>query len=182
MTCNSRRNSVIAFIVLLAIGVSSCGRDTGNSANISGAPPSSLAQVSAVRLNFRYEADVPAPPDQPPTNAEERNAAVQADFDGRRPAEVLDKTLTSPDKKRVAAVYHRVSDLPSEFRIDMYEPGGQLVRKVSPDTMAVHFPDTIVWSPDSTSVAFVAVARAGQGEVITAPTPPDIGNPEVNSN
>src|SRR4051794_11187729 len=118
MTCNSRRNSFIALIILFAVGVPSCGRDTGNSAN--GTPiaaPTSLAQVPAIRLNFRYEADVPAPSDQPPTNAEERNAAVQADFDQRRPGEILDKTLTSPDKKRVAAVYHRIADTPSEFRL-----------------------------------------------------------------
>ena len=183
MTCNLRRNSLIALVILFAVVVSSCSRDTGNSAN--GTPtaaPTSLAQVPAVRLNFRYEADVPAPTDQPPTNAEERNAAIQADFDQNRPQEILDKTLTSPDKKRVAAVYHRVADIPSEFRLDMYDSAGPLVRKVTPDTMAVHFPDTIVWSPDSTAVAFVAVARAGQGEVITAPTPPDIGNPQENSN
>lgn len=173
----------ITFIILfatLAFGLSSCSRDTGNSANGTAAP-SSLSEVSAVRLNFRYEPDVPGPTDQPSANAEEHNAAIQSDFDQNRPSEVLDKTLTSPDKKRVAAVYHRVSDVPSEFRIDMYEPEGKLIRKITPDTMAVHFPDTILWSPDSAALAFVAMIRAGQDEGATAPTPPSIPNPIANS-
>jgi len=167
---------VVAVTVLSA----ACSRDTGNSTNATVAT-SSLSQVPAVRLNFRYEADVPGPSDLPPSNIEERNAAIQADFDQNRPQEVLDKTLTSPDKKHVAAVYHRVNDIASEFRIDMYEPGGRLTRKVTPDTMAVHFPDTILWSPDSSAVAFVATTRAGQEEGTQAPTPPSVPNPMANS-
>lgn len=181
MNCRSQLNLFIGAVVVFSIVLSSCSRDTGNSAHGSAAAPSSLSQVSAVRLNFRYEADVPGPSDQPPSNAEERNAAVQADFDQNRSQEILDKTLTSPDKKHVAAIYHRVSDVPSEFRIDMYEAGGQLIRKVTPDSMAVHFPDTILWSPDSSALAFVAMIRVQQGETVTAPTPPDVPNPLANS-
>lgn len=177
---NSRTPRIIA-IFLFAAAMVSCSRDTGNSANDTSAP-TSLSQVAAVRLNFRYEPDVPGPSEQAPSNVEERSAAVQADFDQNRPQEVLDKTLTSPDKKRVAAIYHRITDVPSEFRIDMYEAGGQLLRKVTPDTMAVHFPDTILWSPDSSSLAFVAMIRAGQEEGATAPTPPDISTQQPISN
>jgi hypothetical protein len=180
MIYRSRKNAFALSLLTFAVGLSACSRDTGNSANATPAP-TSLSQVSAVRLNFRYEPDVPGPTEQPPSNLDERSGSIQADFDQNRPQEVLDKTLTSLDKKRVAVIYHRVSDFPSEFRIDMYSPDGHLVRKVTPDTMAVHFPDTILWSPDSSAVAFVAVARAGQGEVITAPTPPDIPNPIANS-
>jgi hypothetical protein len=174
------RISIIILSVVLSIGLSSCSRETGNSSTGTGAP-STFAEVSAVRLNFRYEPDVPGPNDQPPANVEERNAAIQSDFDQGRPGEVLDKTLTSPDKKHVAAVYHRVSDVPSEFRIDMYEPDGKIIRKVTPDSMAVHFPDTIIWSPDSSALAFVAMIRAGQEEGASAPTPPSIPNPIANS-
>jgi len=160
-----------------AVLLTACNRETPTASN---AAPTSLAQVSAVRLNFRYEADVPDPAEQPrPT--EERNAAIQADFDQNRPQEVLDKTLVSPDGKRVATIYHRVNDVGSEFRIDMYEPSGVLLRKVTPDTMAVHFPDTILWSPDSSSLAFVAMIRAGQEEGTEAPTLPDVPNPLANS-
>jgi hypothetical protein len=157
-----------------------CSRDSGN-ATPPGAAPTSLSEVPAVRLNFRYEPDVPGPSEAAPTNIEERNAAIQADFDQNRPQEVLDRTLTSPDKKHVAAIYHRVGDVGSEYRIDMYEPGGVLIRKVSPETMAVHFPDTILWSPDSSALAFVAMIRAGQDESTQAPVQPTVPNPLANS-
>jgi hypothetical protein len=124
--------------------------------------PSTLRDVPALRLNFRYEADVPAPPEATKnTPAEERNAAVQADFDQNRAQELLDKTIVSPDRNRVLAVYHLPGDVQAEFRLDMYAADGKFLRRVTPDAMAVHFPDTIVWSPDSTTVAFVAMTRAG---------------------
>jgi hypothetical protein len=134
------------------------------------ASPSSLAEVSAVRLNFRYEADVPPPEPTKGQTAEERNPAVQADFDANRVQELLDKTLTSPDGQRVLAVYHLAGDGPSEFRLDMYTANGQLLRKITADTMAVHFPDTIRWSPDSSTLAFVAMVR-GISVDTTAETP-----------
>jgi len=45
--------------------------------------------------------------------------------------------------------------------------------------MAVHFPDTIRWSPDSSSVAFVAMLRGVQTEPEMTGTPPDLS---TNSN
>jgi Tol biopolymer transport system component len=36
--------------------------------------------------------------------------------------------------------------------------------------MAVHYPDTIVWSPDSANVAFMAMTRAGQTSALPTPT------------
>jgi hypothetical protein len=133
--------------------------------------PTSLKEVPAVRLNYRYEADVPAPRETKPAQTDERNAAVQQDFDRNRPNELLDKTLTSPDGKRVLAIYHTPTDVPAEFRLDMYSPDGQLLRKVTPDTMAVHFSDTIAWAPDSSSVAFVAVTRGMTAAASPSPTP-----------
>lgn len=118
-----------------------------------------MGDTPAVRLNYRYESDVPAPTLDASQSAEERNPAVQADFDSNRLTELLDKTIVSPDKKRIVAVYHRLSDLSSEYRLDMYTSEGQLLKKMTADSMAVHFPDTIVWSPDSTLVAFVAMIR-----------------------
>src|SRR5262245_16347682 len=100
----------------IALMVTSCQRPESSIGNA----PTSLAQVPAVRLNYRYEADVPAPTETAKGQTEERNSAVQNDFDSNRPEEVLDKTIASPDGKRTVAVYHRVNDLPSEFRLDMY--------------------------------------------------------------
>ncbi|MEP6704749.1 MAG: hypothetical protein ABJB34_08085 [Acidobacteriota bacterium] len=156
---------ILFSIVLLSL---SCSRD---GVDLRGAPsPSSLKDAAAVRLNYRYEADVP-PPDAPKDAAkEDRNATVQGDFDTNRPQEVLDKTIASPDAKRVLAVYHRSGDMPSEFRLDMYTGDGRILKKVTADVMAVHFPDTIRWSPDSSTLAFVAMIRgATVDETSTAP-------------
>lgn len=136
----------------------------------SGPVITSLKDVSAVRLNYRYEADVPAPGDTRRSGSDERNVAVQADFDQNRPQELLDKTIPSPDGKRILAVYHIPADTQSEFRLDMYSAEGVLLRKITPDSMAVHFPDTIVWSPDSSTVAFVAMTR-GVLAAMATPTP-----------
>ena len=141
--------------------------------------PASLGQVPAVRLNFRYEADVPAPTEPAKTSTEERNAAVQADFDQNRTQEVLDKTFAAPGGKRIAALYHRLGDLPSEFRLDMYGDDGKPLHKMTTDLMAVHFPDTIRWSPDSESLAFVAMLRGVSTEPEVAATPPSL---DTNSN
>ncbi len=131
-----------------------------------------MSDVPAVRLNYRYEADVPAPTIEASQSTEERNAAVQADFDSNRLTELLDKTIVSPDKKRIVAVYHRISDLQSEYRLDMYTSDGKLLKKMTAESMAVHFPDTIVWSPDSTMVAFVAMIRVADPMAgLTLPTP-----------
>ncbi len=132
-----------------------------------GGLPATLKDVPSVRLNFRYEADIPAPETTEKTGAEERNAAIQADFDQNRLEELVDRTIVSPDGKRVAVVYHRPLDLPNEFRLDMYTPDGKVLKKVTSDLMAVHFPDTIRWSPDSTSLAFLAMLRGASAEPAT---------------
>ncbi len=124
-----------------------------------------LREVPAVRLNFRYEGDVPAPTLDAAKTGEERNEAIQADFDNNRPLEILDRTLAAPNKKHIVAIYHRVTDMQAEYRLDMYLADGKVLKKLTSDAMAVHFPDTIVWSPDSNSLAFVAMTRAGLGAV-----------------
>ena len=140
-----------------------------------GGLPSSLAEVPSVRLNYRYEPDVPAPEVTDKAPVEEKNPAVLADFDQNRQPEQLDRTLTSPDMKRVLAIYHRPGDAPAEFRLDMYTMDGRLLRKVTADLMAVHFPDTIRWAPDSSAVAFVAMLRGAT----PTPTPADGAPAEV---
>lgn len=153
------RNSLILAACLLILA--GC---QNNPQQQSGGMPSSLRDVPALRLNYRYEPDIPAPVVEGKKMAEEINTAVQADFDQNRPQEQLFTTVLSPDKKRVLAVYSRVNDLQAEYRLDMYTPEGKIIRKMTPETMAVHFPDTIAWAPDSSVVAFVAMVRAGQEE------------------
>ncbi|MGI9036462.1 MAG: hypothetical protein ACR2GD_10550 [Pyrinomonadaceae bacterium] len=141
--------------------------------------PAALREVPAIKLGYRFEPDVPEPAAaKQNAAAEERSQAVQKDFDANRTQEALDKTIFSPDKQRILAVYHRPEDAQAEYRLDMYAADGKLIRKITPDGMAVHFPDTIVWSPDSGNVAFVAMTRANGGQTAptetTAPTPPDV--------
>jgi Tol biopolymer transport system component len=142
--------------------------------------PSSLRDVPALRLNYRYEADVPAPMVEGTAVAEERNAAVQADFDQNRLQEQLFTTILSPDKKKVLAVYTRVNDLQWDYRLDMYTPEGKVLRRITPEAMAARFPDTISWAPDSSAVAFVAMVRGGQEET-GALTPGPAGSANSNT-
>lgn len=147
--------------------------------------PATLRDVPALKLNFRFEPDVPAPSSaaNPAQSNEERIQSVQNDFDTNRPQEVLDKTVLSPDKNRVLAVYHKTDDLQTEFRLDMYSPDGRLLRKITPNGLAVHFPDTIVWSPDSTTLAFVGMIRAGRANATESPTPAlTEPTPDANTN
>ena len=157
----SKRNLAKFLSVIFLLALTACQRNIFQSPTVA---PATLRDVPAQRLNFRFEADVPPPTEQQNAQSEERNPAVQADFDQNRPQEILDKTITSPDRQRVLAVYHKTEDLQSEFRLDMYAPDGKRLRKITPEGMAVHFPDTIVWSPDSTTLAFVAMIRAGSGD------------------
>jgi hypothetical protein len=143
--------------------------------------PSTLSEVPAVRLNYRYEPDVPPPTEPAKTNAEERSQGVQADFDQNRPNEVLSKTLAAPNGKRIAALYYRMGDLPSEFRLDMYGDDGKVLNKMTADLMAVHFPDTIRWSPDSENIAFVAMIRGVQTGPELTGTPPALENANSNT-
>ncbi len=143
--------------------------------------PASLRGVPAVMLNYVYEADVPAPEAEVTEQASGIDPAVLAHFELNRQDEIVDRTVVSPDKRRVLAIYHRNGDLPAEFRLDMYTADGVLLNKITPDVMAVHFPDTIVWAPDSTTVAFVAMIRAAQDETEGSGTqtrPPDVATPE----
>jgi len=155
-----------------------------------GGLPAAVKDVPSVRLNFRYEPDVPPPESTEKVGNEERNAAVQADFDQNRLEELVDRTIVSPDGKRIAVVYHRPLDLPNEFRLDMYTADGQLLKKVTSDLMAVHFPDTIRWSSDSSSLAFLAMLRgasplpdqAAPGGVELVPSPAPTANASANAN
>jgi len=174
-----RLNFYAKFFFLAGILIfSGCQRNIFQSPPVNN-EPMTLRDVPALRLNFRFETDVPAPTVNAPVQTEERNAAVQTDFDQNRTQEILDKTLTSPDQQRVLAIYHTAQDLPSEFRLDMYSADGKLVRKITYDKMAVHFADTIVWSPDSSTVAFVAMIRGNQANAAASPTP---GENQANTN
>ncbi|MGQ0541852.1 MAG: hypothetical protein ACT4O9_08380 [Blastocatellia bacterium] len=175
---NRRLGLLRAFIVALAfVAAAGCSKSTQQNG---GGLPSHLSEVPSVRLNYRYEADVPAPTDTSKgAIVEEKNPSVQNDFDQNRPQELLDKTITSPDGKRILAVYHKPNDLSSEFRLDMYSADGKLLNKITSDLMAVHFPDTIRWSPDSANLALVAMLRGAQSEDDDLPNLSDTGDKTI---
>ena len=97
-----------------------------------GGLPESLSDVPAVRLSYRYEADVPPPTEQKAVQDDGIDAAVQADFELNRPQETIDRTLISPDGKRIAVVYTRANDQPGDHRLDMYA-WRTVIRASSPD-------------------------------------------------
>ncbi|MCB1024939.1 MAG: hypothetical protein KDB79_11140, partial [Acidobacteria bacterium] len=150
-------NRTVFILLAFAAVISACKTESNNPREVA---PASLRDVPAQRLNYRFETDIPAPDEKRGSaQSSERNAAVQADFDKGRIQENLDMTITSPDKKRVLAVYRKVNDLNTEFRLDVYSAEGKLIKKITHDEMAVHFPGTIVWSPDSKNLAFIAMVR-----------------------
>lgn len=154
-------NQRIILKILLGVLVLSAAGCPKNPLETPEPQPVPLREIPAQRLNYRFEADVPAPTDEKkePAQSVERNEAVQNDFDNNRPLEILDRTITSPDGKRVVAVYRKPEDLVSEYRLDVYTPEGKIIRRITHEEMAVHFPDTIRWSPDSRNLAFVAMVR-----------------------
>jgi hypothetical protein len=179
-------NSIVKFFLFAGVLIfTGCQREALKSP-ATGAP-AALRDVPALRLNFRFETDVPAPTIASPVQTEERNVAVQADFDNNRTQEVLDKTLTSPDKQRVLAIYHKIQDSQGDFRLDMYSADGKIIRRVTPEGMAIHYPDTIIWSPDSSGAAMMAKTRVAAGSTApeSAPNQPanqSNANVETNAN
>lgn len=178
------KNPAKFILIALALSAFGCQRLPFQSQSNSPAP-ATLRDIPALKLNYRFEPDVPPPAadaDQQ-TTAEEKNAAVQNDFDTSRPQEVLEKTFTSPDKQRVVAVYKKAEDLYSDYRLDMYAPDGKILHKLTPNGLAARFPETVVWSPDSNNVAFVGVTRTvGQANTAPTPTPADTNEAQPNAN
>jgi hypothetical protein len=163
MQKNVKKLIAIFTLPVLLFGLAACEKNVFQSPTVT---PTSLKDVSALRLNFRFESDVPQPTSAiQPQNVELKNDAIQTDFDQTRSPELLEKTLPSPDKSRFLAVYRKPEDNPNQHRLDMYSADGKLIKKITPNGLAAHFPDSIVWSPDGNSVAFVGVIRIGQTAV-----------------
>jgi hypothetical protein len=129
--------------------------------------PRQLRDVPANRLAFNFQADVPSPPGLAGDEAKSL-PAIQQDFDTRRKDEALLRTVASPDGQRALALYAIADEPTTTFRIDLYSSDGTFIRNVTPPTLAVVFQDSVVWSGDSTSIAFVG-RKSAQAEA--SPTP-----------
>lgn len=156
---------LIASLLLLA----SCEKQEAEPQSVA---PVSLRDVPSLRLNYKYEGDVPSPyGDVVRILGEDVNAAVRADFAANRPQESLISTVTSPNKDKVIAVYQRLGDLAAAYRLDMYAADGNMIRQITPESMSVNFPKKIVWSPDGTNFAFAAMVRESAPGLSTFPAP-----------
>ena len=116
--------------------------------------PRQLRDVPSRALAFNFQADV-----EPPQGLNEDEAkiipAIQDDFDKRHPDFALLRTVVSPDNQRALALYNTADEPSQTFRIDLYSADGTFLRNMTPPDLAVVFQDSVVWSADSSFIAFV---------------------------
>ena len=135
--------------------------------------PRQLRDVPAQKLAFTFAADVD-PPQNGTADEPKQIQAIQQDFDERRKDEVLVllRTVLSPDGQRAMALYSKQDEPSTTFHIDLYAASGSFIRNVTPPELAVVFQDSVVWSADSSQIAFVA-RKAAQPTPSPTPAEPD---------
>src|SRR5215831_9346630 len=147
----SRSHLWLVIIFAVQIGLFCACRDAVEHRDVR---PLVMHDVPAQRLAYRLEADSGLPQEFKLAETEEKAALVQTDFNDNRKDDALLRTVTSPDGRRILALYG-TADEPSEaFRIDMYADDGKFLRKVTAPQMSCAFPDAVAWSPDGNSIAF----------------------------
>ncbi len=138
--------------------------------------PKSLRDVPADKLAYRFTPDVEPLPEFEVTNADEKHAAVQADFVTRRAEEALLRTVVSPDGQRVLAVYATHETPEGAFRIDLYSSDGSFLRNILPLDLVGAFPQSVAWSPDGQAIAFIG-KRHPTSQTTETPQPPPLASP-----
>jgi len=137
--------------------------------------PKVLRDVPARNLAYRLSPDIAAPSmeiDDPL----EKFGPVATDFSTKRKDEALLRTVVSPDKRRVLALYGTADEPGSTFRIDLYNSDGQFLRNLIPPDIACVFPETVTWSPDGNFISFISHKRA-----TPSPTPTPEFEPEASA-
>ena len=126
-----------------------------------------MRDVPSRALAFNFQADV-----EPPqaVNADDAKIipAIQDDFDKRHPDFALLRTVVSPDNQRALALYNTADEPSQTFRIDLYSADGAFLRNMTPPDLAVVFQDSVLWSADSSFIAFVGRKSL---KVEASPTP-----------
>src|SRR2546422_2858672 len=125
-----------------------------------------LRDVPAAKLAYAFRADVEAPPE---INSEEtitKLEPIQRDFDTRRKDDALLRTVASPDGQRALALYGTTDEPGPTFHIDLYSADGKFLRNLTPPDLACVFQDSVLWSSDSSLIAFV-----GRKSIKPQPTP-----------
>ena len=132
--------------------------------------PRVLRDVPARNLAYRLTPDT----SPPSTEVEDfdKFPAIANIFAAKRTDEALIRTVTSPDGRRVLALYGGADDPGSTFRIDLYNSDGEFLRNLIPPDLACVFPETVTWSPDGSFINFIARKR-----VVPSPSPTPFEEP-----
>ena len=140
--------------------------------------PRVLRDVPARNLAYRLTPDT-----SPPTTETEdfdKFPAIANIFAAKRKDEALIRTVTSPDGRRVLALYGAADDPGSTFHIDLYNSDGEFLRNLIPPDLACVFPETVTWSPDGSFINFIARRRVAPSPSPTPfeePVPQPSGSP-----
>jgi hypothetical protein len=137
--------------------------------------PKVLRDVPARNLAYRLAPDV-SPPQLDIDDPLEKFGPVATDFSTKRKDEALLRTVVSPDKRRVLALYGTADEPGSTFRIDLYNSDGQFIRNLIPPDIACVFQETVAWSPDGNFINFIARKRE-----LPSPTPTPEFEPEASA-
>src|ERR1044072_2330375 len=127
--------------------------------------PKILRDVPARNLAYRLSPDVTSPAPEIDDSLE-KLGPVATDFSTKRKDEALLRTVVSPDKRRVLALYATADETSSTFCIYLNHSNGQFIRNLIPPYIACVFPETVTWSVDGSFINFIARKR-----VMPSPTP-----------
>ncbi|MBV9926352.1 MAG: PD40 domain-containing protein [Acidobacteria bacterium] len=147
--------------------------------------PKSLRDVPAERLAFRFEPDAAEerlPERLRHDEPEEPAAAIRTAFETERPSDALIRTVVDPSGMRALALYG-TSETDTDFRIDLYNTGGQFIRNVLPPDLTGVFPAEVAWSPDGSYILFSGVRTPTPQATPqdTAPAPPGLSPSPVGT-
>lgn len=138
--------------------------------------PRILRDVPAQRLAYRLDPDVSPPAETKADESGDKLGSIQSDFTTKRPDDALIRTLSSPDGRRVLALYGTDNEPSSAFRIDLYGSDGVFIRNLIPPQISCVFPETVSWSPDGNFINFIAHKRVTPSPT---PTPPPSALPDA---
>ncbi|HEX7177984.1 MAG TPA: hypothetical protein VF240_22180 [Pyrinomonadaceae bacterium] len=182
-----RFTSVKIYLFVCALSASLVAAACQQAGDAVSVRPKTLRDVPAVRLAFRFEADVAAenlPEQLKGDGAPEKNEAVARDFETRRPEEELLRTVTSPDGQRALALYATSETTGLDFRMDLYSSEGVFLRNIMPPNMVGSFYEEVAWSSDGQHFAFLGfrnptpAATPDPGRETTAP--PSVAVPDAS--
>src|SRR5689334_7621086 len=171
---STKRTNVTQMAICIFLSVLIFATGCKNVVDRQNVTPRVLRDVPARNLAYRLAPDVSPPSSD--VEDQDKFAAVATDFSTKRKDEALLRTVVSPDKRRVLALYGTADEPGSTFRIDLYSSEGQFLHNLIPPDVACVFPETVTWSPDGNFINFIARKR-----VMPSPTPTPEFEPEASA-